>query len=164
MQDRPRNTPIRDVDEKYFDDMIGLNLKGALFTVKYCLPVMRSPGSIILVSSVTNKLGLKGQSIYAASKAALRSLSRTLGHELAAEGIRVNTLSPGITLTPLVERSIAASPEAKARYDTFIKSKTPLQRMGDPEEVANAALYLASEESSYTTGSEIFVDGGMGQV
>ena len=158
-----KNMPVHNVDEAYYDWMMGINLKGLFFTVQKSLPIMRSPGTIILLSSVTNTLGLKGTSIYAASKAAVRSFSRTLCNELADKGIRVNTVSPAVTMTPLVER-LLENPESKARMDTLVNAKTPLKRLGRPEEVARAVLFLASEDSSYTTGSELFVDGGMGQI
>lgn len=156
--------PIRDVTEEHFDRMFDINVKGTYFTMQKALPLMRDGGSIILVSSCLATKGLPpGHSVYNATKAAIRSFVRTAAAELVASGIRVNTLSPGPVDTPIIEGQVG-SPEAAEEFRKQAASFVPLGRIGRPEELAAAALFLASDESSFSTGTDLVVDGGMTQL
>ncbi|MEM1351580.1 MAG: SDR family oxidoreductase [Pseudomonadota bacterium] len=151
--------PLADVDEALYDRQFDLNVKGAFFTVQKIVPLMRNGGSIILTASAVHSKGAPGGSLYFASKAAVRSLSRTLASELGGAGIRVNTLSPGIVPTNFFANSNA--PEAL--YHDFEKMAglgSPLGRAGTPEEQADAAVFLASEESRFMTAADLVNDGG----
>ncbi len=143
--------------EEHFDKIFNINVKGTLFTVQKALPLLNDGSSIILNGSVASAKGTPGFGVYGASKAAIRNLVRTLTVELKDRGIRSNVLSPGPTETPLV----ASVPPEKAAQ---MISTIPLGRMGRAEEVAKAALFLASDDSSYVTGIELFVDGGRAQI
>jgi len=149
--------PFGAVTEEHFDKLFNINVKGTLFTVQKALPLLKDGGSIILNGSVASVKGTGGFGVYAASKAAIRSFVRTWTTDLKDRRIRSNVVSPGPTNTPLVSRQ---SPEVIAR----IVSTIPMGRMGEPEEVAKAALFLASDDSSFVTGIELFVDGGRAQV
>jgi NAD(P)-dependent dehydrogenase (short-subunit alcohol dehydrogenase family) len=155
--------PIRDVTEDHFDRMFDINVKGTYFTMQKALPLMGEGGSIILVSSCLSAKGLAGHSVYNATKAAVRSLVRTAAAELVASGIRVNTLSPGPVDTPIIEGQVG-SPEAAEEFRKQAAAFVPLGRIGRPEELAAAALFLASDESSFSTGTDLVVDGGMTQL
>lgn len=157
------SNPIRDVTEQQFDWMFDINVKGTYFTLQKALPLMRDGGSIILVSSCLATKGLPGHSIYNATKAAIRSLVRTAAAELQAQNIRVNTLSPGPIDTPIIEGQCATQEEADA-FRAHAATLVPLGRIGRPEELAAAALFLASDESSFSTGTDLVVDGGMTQI
>ena len=148
---------IEDVTIEDFDLQMDLNVRSLVFAVQAALPLMTSGASIVLVGSVAGQIGTPGYSVYNASKAAVRSLARTLTAELAPRGIRVNTVSPGPTDTAMFD---AVSDEVRSGLAAAI----PLGRLGRPEEVAAAALFLASAESSFVTGAEIPVDGGLAQV
>src|ERR1700712_1690676 len=148
---------IEDVTVEDFDLQIGLNVRSLVFAVQFALPLLTSGASIVLVGSVAGQIGTAGYTVYNASKAAVRSLARTLTAELAPRGIRVNTLSPGPTDTALFD---AVSDGVRSG----LAAAVPLGRLGRPEEVAAAALFLASDESSFITGAEIPVDGGLAQV
>ena len=143
--------------EEHFDKLFDLNVKGTLFTVQKALSLMNDGGSIILIGSVASVKGTAAFGTYGATKAAVRNLARTWTVELKGRHIRSNVLSPGPIKTPLVERQ---PPEVIARMVATI----PMGRMGEPDEVAKAALFLASDDSSFVTGIELFVDGGRGQV
>ena len=145
------------VTEEHFDKLFNINVRGTLFTVQKALPLLNDGGSIILNGSVASVKGTAAFGVYAASKAALRSFVRTWTTDLKDRRIRSNVLSPGPIDTPLASRQ---SPDMIAR----IVSTIPMGRMGTPEEVANVALFLASDDSSFVTGIELFVDGGRGQV
>jgi NAD(P)-dependent dehydrogenase (short-subunit alcohol dehydrogenase family) len=155
--------PIQETDETFFDHIIGINLKGVFFTFTKSLPLLAQNASVIFTSSVANKRGRPGDPLYSASKAAVRSLARTLAVDETAleKGIRVNVVSPGAIQTPLTAQE---SSEMKNAIQAYIESSVPMKRWGQPEEVAKAVLYLASSDSSYLTGGEITVDGGLGQV
>jgi NAD(P)-dependent dehydrogenase (short-subunit alcohol dehydrogenase family) len=146
-----------EVSEEQFDKLININLKGAFFTVQKGLPLLNDGGSIILTGSVASIKGTAAFGVYAASKAAVRSFVRTWTTDLKDRHIRSNVVSPGPIKTPLVNRQPADVIER-------IASTIPMGRMGEPDEVAKAALYLASDDSSFVTGIELFVDGGRAQV
>ena len=145
------------ITEEHFDKLFSINVKGALFTVQKALPLMNDGGSIILTGSVASVKGTPAFWVYGATKAAIRNFVRAWTIELKDRRIRSNVLSPGPTETPQVDRQ---PPEAIAR----IVSTIPMGRMGSPEEIAKAALFLASDDSSFVTGIELFVDGGRGQI
>jgi NAD(P)-dependent dehydrogenase (short-subunit alcohol dehydrogenase family) len=155
--------PVEQVDEAHFDKIIDVNVKGAYFTVQKALPLLNEGASIVLVASSATELGLPGTSVYSASKAALRSFSRTLSAELVGRGIRVNTVSPGPVETPLFGKT-ELPPEAIEEAGETILSKVPMKRMAQSEEIAKTILFLASSDSSYVLGAELFVDGGMAQI
>jgi NAD(P)-dependent dehydrogenase (short-subunit alcohol dehydrogenase family) len=134
--------------------------RGPVFLVQKLLPMMGGRGSIILVSSAMHLMGIPGHTAYAASKAALRSYARTWAAEFKDRGIRVNMLSPGVTDTPILDGQSATREDLLAMYKQMI----PLGRIARAEEIANAALFLASDQSSYVTGSDLMADGGVGQV
>jgi NAD(P)-dependent dehydrogenase (short-subunit alcohol dehydrogenase family) len=149
--------PFGAVSEEHFDKIFSINVRGALFTVQKALPLLNDGGSIILNGSVASVKGTAGFGVYAASKAAIRSFVRTWTSDLKDRRIRSNVVSPGPIGTPLLRRQSA---DAIAR----IVSTIPMGRMGEPDEIAKAALFLASDESSFVTGIELFVDGGRAQV
>jgi NAD(P)-dependent dehydrogenase (short-subunit alcohol dehydrogenase family) len=145
------------ITEEHFDRLFNINVKGALFTVQKALPLLNDGGSIILTGSVASAKGTPGFWVYGATKAAIRNFVRAWTIELKDRRIRSNVLSPGPTETPLVDHQ---PPDAIAR----IVSTIPMGRMGSPEEIAKAALFLASDDSSFVTGIELFVDGGRAQI
>jgi NAD(P)-dependent dehydrogenase (short-subunit alcohol dehydrogenase family) len=149
--------PLGAVTEEHFDKLFNINVKGTLFTVQKALPLLNDGGSIVLNGSVASIKGTPTFGVYAATKAALRSFVRTWTSDLKDRRIRSNVVSPGPTNTPLVSRQSA---ELIAR----IASTIPMGRMGEPDEIAKAALFLASDDSSFITGIELFVDGGRAQV
>jgi NAD(P)-dependent dehydrogenase (short-subunit alcohol dehydrogenase family) len=149
--------PLEGVTEEHFDRIFNINVKGALFTVQKALPVMRDGGSIILTGSVASVKGTPAFAVYGASKAAIRNFVRGWTVELKDRRIRSNVLSPGPIATPLT----AAQPQEVIEK---IASTIPMGRMGEPAEVAKAALFLASADSSFVTGIELFVDGGRAQI
>jgi NAD(P)-dependent dehydrogenase (short-subunit alcohol dehydrogenase family) len=151
------------ITEDSFDRTFNLNARGTLFTAQKALPLMNDGGSIILVGSIAGYTGLDGYTTYSATKAALRSYARTWTKELKDRGIRVNNLSPGPIDTPIMD-SQADSQEGADAIRAAFASVIPLGRMGRPEEVAAAALFLASDESSFCSGMDLSVDGGMAQV
>jgi NAD(P)-dependent dehydrogenase (short-subunit alcohol dehydrogenase family) len=150
---------IEEVDEALYDQVMDLNLKGVYFTVKHLLPQMTDGGSVILTTSVRGRAGSPKSSVYGASKAAVASLARMLGVELAPRGIRVNALCPGAVATPIYER-LGWSAERVETIRERIKSQLPIGRIGTADELARAALFLASDDSSYMVGEEMVVDGG----
>jgi NAD(P)-dependent dehydrogenase (short-subunit alcohol dehydrogenase family) len=155
-----RFAPIADVDEAFFDAQFDVNVKGAFFLVKHALPAIPDGGAIILTASVAGAGGgLGGSTVYGATKAALRSFGRTFAKELTTRGIRVNTISPGPIVTPILDKN-GFTPEQKDAFIAGAKARIPLGRTGTAEEVAAAALYLAAD-ATYTTGAELFVDGGL---
>ncbi|WP_312407975.1 SDR family oxidoreductase [Rhizobium sp.] len=149
--------PLEDISEDHFDRTFGLNVRSLAFAAQGAAELMQPGGTIVLIGSIAGDIGTKGYGVYGATKAAVRSFTRTWANELAPKGIRVNVVSPGPTDTAMMA---AASPETRDALANLI----PLGRMGRPEEVAAAALFLASDESSFTTGAELAVDGGMAQV
>jgi NAD(P)-dependent dehydrogenase (short-subunit alcohol dehydrogenase family) len=150
-------SPMGSVTEQHFDRLFNINVKGTVFTVQKALPLLKDGGSIILNGSVASVKGTPAFGVYGATKAALRSFVRTWTSDLKDRHIRSNVISPGPTDTPAVD----GQPEdAIAR----IVSTIPMGRMGEPNEIAKAALFLASDDSSFVTGIELFVDGGRGQI
>lgn len=152
--------PVGLVTEEHFDKVFGINVKGLLFTVQKALPLMVDGGSIILNSSVANTAGLEGFGVYSATKAAVRSFARTWTAELKARKIRVNVVSPGPIATPIFD-TMGLSKEQIDEFGTNITTQVPLGRFGQPEEIAQAVLFLASSDSSYVAGVDLYVDGGM---
>ena len=149
--------PLGAVTEEHFDELFNVNVRGTLFTVQKALPLLKDGGSIILNGSVASVKGTPAFGIYAASKAAIRSFARTWTTDLKDRRIRANVVSPGPINTPWVSRQ---SPDVIAR----IVSTVPMGRMGEPDEVAKAALFLASDDSSFVTGIELFIDSGRAQI
>ncbi|MBX9267921.1 SDR family oxidoreductase [Chromobacterium violaceum] len=155
--------PLADWSEADFDRVMAVNLKGPFFLLQALSPLLANPSSVILCGSVGAKIGVPSSSAYAASKAGLLSLARTLSAEWLDRGIRVNGLSPGPTHTPAFGKLGMPEDELPALRDR-IRKLVPLGRLGRPEELAKAAVFLASDESSYMLGSELLVDGGVGNV
>lgn len=150
--------PLGEITPEHYARTFDINVKGTLFTVQKGLPLMRAGGSIILTGSTTGEMGTPGFSVYSASKAAIRNFARSWALDLKGTGIRVNVLSPGPTLTDLALEVVGKEPfEA-------LGASTPLGRLGDPAEIAAAAAFLASSDSSFMTGGEVFVDGGLAQI
>ena len=155
--------PFAETSESTYDEQFDINIKGAYFTIQKALPLLNDGASIILNTSVVDRKGTAGASAYAATKAALRSLARTTAAELAGRGIRVNTVAPGPIVTPIFGRT-GLSQEAIDGFAKEIVAQVPMKRFGQPEEVAGAVAFLASQDASYITGVEINVDGGLGQI
>ena len=151
------------ITEENFYLTFDLNARATLFTVQKALPLMRDGGSVILIGSIAGYVGIPGYSTYSATKAAIRSYTRTWTREFADRGIRFNTLSPGPVDTPIMDGQ-ADSPEEADAIRAQFAAAIPLNRMGRPEEIASAALFLASDDSSFVAGAELSVDGGMAQV
>lgn len=155
--------PISEVDEALYDRQFDLNVKGAFFTVQKLLPLMSDGGSVILTASAVHGKGAPGGSLYFASKAAVRSLARSLAAELGPLGVRVNSLSPGIVPTQFFANSNVGE-GAFGQFEEMAGKGSPLGRVGHPAEIASAALYLASDESAFATGADFAIDGGWAQV
>ena len=155
--------PVEAVDEDHFDQLFGVNVRGAYFTAKKVLPLMNDGGSIVFNTSIANQTGNATMSVYSATKAAVRSFARTLSAELVDRGIRVNAVSPGPIETPIFDR-LGLPAEAQQEMADAFAERVPLGRFGRAEEVANAVLFLTSEESSFVVGHELVVDGGMTQL
>ncbi|MGG7446942.1 SDR family NAD(P)-dependent oxidoreductase [Kosakonia oryzendophytica] len=148
---------IGDISEAHFDQIFGLNVRSPVFALQAALPLLQPGASVVLIGSIADTIGTEGYGVYSASKAALRSFARTWTRELSSRGIRINVVAPGPIDTEMMSVVTDEVREALTR-------DIPLHRMGKPDEVANAALFLASDESSYIAGAEICVDGGMAQV
>lgn len=155
--------PLAAVTEEHFDKAFNTNVKGTLFTVQKALPLLTDGGCIILIGSNTSIKGIPAFSVYSASKAAVRSFARCWSQDLKHRGIRVNALSPGPTRTPGLNDLAGTEQQAEEMQAALIDA-IPLGRLGAPDEIAAAALFLASGESSFITGIELFVDGGMSQI
>jgi NAD(P)-dependent dehydrogenase (short-subunit alcohol dehydrogenase family) len=151
------NVPIGSVTEASFDSTFNVNVRGTLFTVQKALPLMRDGGSIIMTGSIAGVKGFPGMSVYNASKAAVRSFARTWTMDLKARKIRVNVISPGTIDTGAF---VGVPKEVKDQFVSLI----PMGRIGEPHEIASTALFLASDDSSFITGIELFVDGGTAQI
>lgn len=155
--------PIENVDEAHFDQIFGVNIRGAYFTIQKALPLFNDGGAIILNTSVANRTGNAAFSVYSATKAALRSLARTLSAELVNRGIRVNAISPGPIETPIFSR-LGIPEDALNDVAATFRERVPMKRFGSAEEIANAVLFLATASSSFVLGHELVVDGGMSQL
>jgi NAD(P)-dependent dehydrogenase (short-subunit alcohol dehydrogenase family) len=156
-------TPLATADEATYSKIMDTNVKGVFFTVQAVLPMMREGGSIILNTSWLNKVGTPGRAVLSASKAAVRSFARTMSAELLDRQIRVNAVSPGSIETP-IHRGKNQTEEEFRVYAERVGSQVPIGRMGKPEEIASAVLFLASDASSYMLGSEIVIDGGRSEL
>jgi NAD(P)-dependent dehydrogenase (short-subunit alcohol dehydrogenase family) len=158
-----RYAPLGAITEDFFDSIFDINVKGVLFTVQKALPVLRDGGSIILNASIVASKGLSSNSVYSATKAAVRSFARTWTTDLKDRRIRVNAVSPGPIDTPGLSELLASSETGEQRRK-MISTTVPLGRFGRPEEIAKAVVFLASDDASYITGVELFVDGGFAQI
>lgn len=152
-------SPFLDVDETFINETIDINFKGALFTVQKVVPLMPENSSIVFNTSINNQMGMPNSGIYAASKAALRSLVRVLAAELIERGIRVNAVSPGPVKTSIISKTGISQAQLE-QITTKLQQSVPLKRFGQPEEIAKAVLFLASDEASFVLGEELVVDGG----
>ncbi|MDO3412402.1 glucose 1-dehydrogenase [Saccharibacillus sp. CPCC 101409] len=150
------SAPIGEIEEDHFDRVFATNVKGLVFTVQKALPLMKEGGTIILTGSGSGSKGLPELSIYSATKAAIRSFARTWTTDLKNQGIRVNVVSPGVILTPALQTYLRDNEGA----EEALKQMTPFGRLGQTDEVAKAVLFLASNDSSFIAGDELFVDGG----
>jgi NAD(P)-dependent dehydrogenase (short-subunit alcohol dehydrogenase family) len=154
---------LGEITEAHYDKWFDTNVKGTLFTVQKALPLMPNGASIILAASIVATKGFENFSVYSATKAAVRSFARTWTSDLKARKIRVNALSPGPIATPAIEQ-LTGSKEGIAQWEASMSAAVPLGRVGVPDEIAKAAVFLASDDSSFVTGIELFVDGGMAQI
>jgi len=153
--------PLGQITEAHFDRIFGINVKGTVFTVQKALPLMRDGGTIVINGSMVSIKGMAAFSVYAATKAALRSFARTWSMDLKGRGIRINVVSPGTVITPGYKNL------GDAQINQIIEgvaATTPLGRVGTTDEIASAVVFLASDESSYMTGADLFVDGGAAQI
>jgi NAD(P)-dependent dehydrogenase (short-subunit alcohol dehydrogenase family) len=158
-----RFAPFGTITVEFFDSIFDINVKGVLFTVQKALPLLPDGASIILNASIVGSKGFSANSVYSATKAALRSFARTWTTDLKDRRIRVNAVSPGSTDTPGLSGLLASSEVGQQRLK-MISNSVPLGRLGTPDEIAKAVVFLASDDSSYVTGIELFVDGGIAQV
>ncbi|MEI6001170.1 glucose 1-dehydrogenase [Paraburkholderia bengalensis] len=154
---------LGNITEEHFDKTFAINVKGTLFTVQKALPLLKDGASIVLTGSTAAVTGIPAFSVYSASKAAIRNFARGWILDLAPRKIRVNVLAPGSTSTP-GWHNLAPSNDVHDGMVSAVQATTPLGRLGDPDETASAALFLASDESSFVNGSELFVDGGSAQI
>src|SRR6266852_1143221 len=155
--------PLGEITEEHFDGIFGANVKGLLFTVQKALPLMPDGASVILNASIVASKGLPAGSVYSATKAAVRSFARTWTADLKDRRIRVNAVSPGFIDTPGLNH-LLASAETGEQGKKMIANSVPFGRFGTPDEIAKAVVFLASDDSSYVTGAELFVDGGFAQI
>ena len=153
--------PLGQITEAHFDSIFGVNVKGTVFTVQKAIPLMRDGGAIVINGSMVSIKGMAAFSVYAATKAALRSFARTWSMDLKGRGIRINVVSPGTVITPGYNALGAAQVN---QIIEGVAATTPLGRVGTTDEIASAVVFLASDESSYMTGADLFVDGGAAQV
>lgn len=152
--------PLAETSEETFDEVMDINLKGVFFTIQQALPLLRRGASIIVNGSVNAHVGFANASVYSASKAAVHSLARTLSAELSERGIRVNTLNIGPVQTPLYGK-LGLPAEAVQAFAQTVGGKLPIGRFGQPDEIARAAVFLASDDSSFVVGAELTIDGGL---
>jgi NAD(P)-dependent dehydrogenase (short-subunit alcohol dehydrogenase family) len=156
-------TPLVSTNEEEYNRLMDVNVKGVFFSVQAILPLMKSGASIVLNTSWLNEVGTPNKAILSASKAAVRSFARTMSAELIEQGVRVNCVSPGTIITPL-HRSPNETDEHFDAYTQRVGNKVPIGRMGKPDEVASAVVFLASDASSYMLGTELIVDGGRSEL
>jgi len=155
--------PINTVTEEFFDEQLSTNLKGTFFTLQKALPLLRVGSSVLLTASIAGKMALPSSTVHATTKAAVRALGRAAAAELVMRRIRVNTLSPGPVETPIFGK-LGMSAGAVSSMKSDLAVQVPLGRLGQADEIARAALFLASDDSSYVTGVELAVDGGMSEL
>ncbi len=155
--------PLEQITEEHFDTLFGINVRGTLFTVQKALPLLNDGASVILNGSTNVDVGAEAFGVYAASKAATRSFARTWANELKGRGIRVNAVTPGPTDTPGLS-GLAPDSEQAAGLRRHLAAQVPLGRLARPEEIAAAVAFLASGQSSFITGSSLYVDGGLNQI
>jgi NAD(P)-dependent dehydrogenase (short-subunit alcohol dehydrogenase family) len=156
--------PLGEITEAHFDKYFGINVKGTLFTVQKALPLMPEGAAIVINASMVSIKGFPAFSVYAATKAALRSFARTWSVDLKDRKLRVNVVSPGTIITPGYKNELGLSDEQIEQFKAQAAATTPLGRAGTPDEIAKAVVFLASDNSSYITGIELFVDGGAAQI
>jgi NAD(P)-dependent dehydrogenase (short-subunit alcohol dehydrogenase family) len=155
--------PAADSNEQLFDETFDINVKGLYYSLQKALPLLNDNAGIVLNSSVVSTKGYAGTTVYSATKAAVRSLARTFAAELVDRGIRVNVVSPGPIETPILSKG--GMPQAGVdQFEESVKGRVPMKRLGKPEEIGHAVLFLASSEASYITGVDLNVDGGTGQI
>ena len=155
-----RFVPLEEVSEEFFDEIVDTNVKGVFFTVQKAAPLLSHGAAVVLNASIAAHTGLPGATVYAASKAAVVSLARTLSADLLARGVRVNVVSPGPVETPIFGRMNMPEDQLKQTKEWFTQ-QVPLKRFAEADEIAEAVLYLASKQSSFVVGTELVVDGGM---
>lgn len=156
--------PVGETTEAAYYNTFDINVKGVFFTVQTLLPLMKDSSAIVLTASICSSNGMEGLSLYNASKAAVRSFARTWANELKGRKIRANVLSPGFTRTPLMDNSLKLSESEIDALREYVAQITPLGYMAQPEEIASAALFLASDDAKYVNGVELMVDGGLSQI
>ncbi|MEN8798773.1 MAG: SDR family oxidoreductase, partial [Flavobacteriaceae bacterium] len=155
--------PAEQIDEDHFDSQFNINIKGPAFLVKYAIPHINDGGAILFNSSIVHLKGFDAAAIYSATKGALRAYSRVLTTELAPRRIRVNVVAPGPIATPIYDK-LGMPEEAVAEMGKGFAASNPLKRFGNPKEIADAVLFLASDEASFVNGIELAIDGGMSQI
>ncbi|GAB4055127.1 SDR family NAD(P)-dependent oxidoreductase [Spirosoma litoris] len=155
--------PILETDERFFNEIMAINVKGVFFLFTKAFPLLTQHASVIFTSSVAHSKGRPGDPLYSMTKAAIRSLGRTLAmdEDVLAKNVRVNTVSPGTIQTPLTKQD---TPEMERMINNYVEATVPMHRWGQADEVAKAVAFLASDNSSYMTGSDLLVDGGLGQI
>ncbi|MFC5526007.1 SDR family oxidoreductase [Rhodanobacter ginsengisoli] len=156
--------PLGAITEAQFDKYFNINVKGTLFTVQKALPLMKAGSAIVITGSIVSIKGAPAFGVYAATKAALRSFARTWASDLKGTGIRVNVVSPGTVVTPAYKSELGLSDEQIEQFSAQAAAITPLGRTGTPDEIAGAVSFLASDDASFITGIELFVDGGQAQI
>ncbi|MDN7176431.1 glucose 1-dehydrogenase [Caballeronia sp. SEWSISQ10-4 2] len=156
--------PLGEITEAQFDKYVGINVKGTLFTVQSALPFMPAGSAIVITGSIAAVKGIPAFSVYAATKAALRAFTRSWANDLKGRDIRVNVVAPGVIITPAYKTELGMSDEQIDAYSKDVSGTTPLGRVGTPDEIAKAVSFLASDDASFVTGAELFVDGGLAQV
>jgi NAD(P)-dependent dehydrogenase (short-subunit alcohol dehydrogenase family) len=152
--------PIAEVTEAMFDEIVTINLKGAFFTVQKALPLMARGSAVVLNASINAHIGLPGTTVYGATKAAVVNMAKTMSADLAERGIRVNAVSPGPVETPIFGHAGISSEQSRQTKE-WLQNQTLVKRMAEPEEIAEAVLYLSSDVSSFVVGTELVIDGGM---
>lgn len=156
--------PLGQITEEHFDKQFNINVKGLLFTVQKALPLLRDGAAIVLNASIVSVKGNPAFSVYSATKAAVRSFARTWAVDLKGRGIRVNAISPGVVPTPGYNTNLGMTQEVVDQFVGESVKSIPLGRAGTPDEIAKAVVFLASDDSSYVNGIELFVDGGLAQI
>ena len=155
---------LADISTTHFDKTFDINVRGTLLTLQAALPHMPRGSAIVMTGSICAIQGVPAFGVYAASKAALRSFTRSFASDLKGTGIRINLVAPGVVITPGYENELKMTPEQIAGYVADISAKAPLERVGQGDEIAKAVSFLASDDASYITGAKLFVDGGLVQV